>query len=159
MTVEYLTAGMPPPARWRGPALLVAPLLLILGVATAWGADSLRQRAQDQLEVVQASAAQRAEAGEARVLSMLAYASPMIWSTSVPEDVRAGLRALVEGSAAQVVVELRQQADAARTTIVLPWQSEQQALREQVLLQIEAERARFDRIAADARNIADVMSG
>jgi hypothetical protein len=159
MTVEYLAAGPPAPPRWSRTALIVVPVLLALGIAVAWAADLTRQRAQAHLESVRSSAGQQVVAGEARVLSTLAYASPMIWSAAVPESVRAGLRTLVQDTAAEVSAGLRREAEAARTTLVLPWQADQQELREQVLLQIEGELVRFDRIAADARNLADVMAG
>lgn len=162
MTLEYLstqrTASRRPRAALVALGLVVVVLVVIVGVF-AWWNDSVRRNANVVLAAAFEDADQRATAGQARVLSTLAYSYPMIWSTSVPDSVRAGLRAVVESSAHDVAEELRSvRADVVGVRI-LPWQSAQEQARVQVLGLIDAELARFDLMARDATSIGLVMAG
>lgn len=158
-TWEYL--GEPgDPRRGRIRPALIGAVVAMLVVATAggiWWSDHVRGSATDALTTAYTETQQVARAGEGSVLGTLRYASPMIGSTAVGEDVRAGLRALVQDSAAEVVVRL----DALRATVadttVLPWQPEQQQAQRALLALIDAETARFAAVAADARRIGTAL--
>ena len=156
MSLEYLGTSKAPVRRralW-----IVLALVVALAAAGVWWTEHLRQDADLALASAAQEARDRTASGEAKVLSTLTYASPMIWSTSVPEDVRAGLRRLVEKEAAGVSSGLARLHEDVAGTIVLPWQGPQEKERDQVLALIEAERHRFDRIAADARDIGAVLA-
>ena len=99
-----------------------------------------------------------AAAGERQVQGTLAYASPMIWSSAVPEGVRDDLRALVEASAAEVSGDLAVLRERVAGTTVLPWQEPQAAARAELLALIDAQRERFDGIARDASDIDRVLA-
>ncbi len=142
-------------------AWVVAPLLaacVAAGGLFLWWNDSVQHRADESLAAAVADAENRTRVGEARVLSTLAYASPMIWSESVPEGVRVDLRALVQASAAEAAVDLARVGSAAASTTVLPWHGEQERTRAQVLVLVDRLRLRFEAVAADARAIGDVFS-
>lgn len=157
---EYL--GRPDrPAPRRGRILLsaVVALVAVLVGGLLWVNDHVRSSANEDLATAFRAASQQAANGEQSVIGTLAYASPMIWSTQVSEDVRSGLRALVQGSAADVVVRLglvRQQVAEVR---VLPWQGEQVRARDALLALIDDQSARFAGMARDARDIDLVLAG
>ena len=157
-TLEYL--GTDDRARRRAP-LAVAGVIGLLAMVAAgflFWSDSVRTSANEELATAFSESVAAAAAGERRVQATLAYASPMIWSTSVPEKVRDDLRALVEASAAEVSGNLGVLRDRVSGTSVLPWQERQAAARVAVLALIDAQRARFDGIAGDARDIDRVLA-
>jgi hypothetical protein len=154
-TEVLAVTGRSGPSRRLIAAVAAGVALIAVGVL---GAGALQQRADDDLTTAVAEAAARTQAGEARVLSTLAYASPMIWSSSVPEDVRAGLRQLVQEAAADASGTLADVADQARSVPILPWQREALQRRDQVLALVLADQARFDAIARDARAIGIVLA-
>ena len=80
--------------RSRGPAVRAGKNHDLTNVGSVLGQAYLGSRI--------GAAQDRARVGESQVLSTLQYATPMIWSASVPESVRADLRALVQASAATV---------------------------------------------------------
>ena len=159
MTLEYLSTPRPPSRRPRAALIVAIVVLVVIGGLFAWWNDSVRKNANAVLASALQDVDQRATAGQARVLSTLAYSYPMIWSTSVPDSVRAGLRAVVESSAHDVAEELRSvRADVVGVRI-LPWQSAQEQARVQVLGLVDAELARFDLMGRDATSIGLVMAG
>lgn len=156
--MEYL--GTPGREPRRAPRLV---LVLLLGLAAGvggflWWADTVSRAATDDLVAAYEASAARAAAGERQVQGTVAYASPLIWSTSVPEDVRADLRALVEASAAEVAADLAAISDEAADTLVLPWQEPQLEARRAVLSLIDDQRARFGGIADDASDIDMILA-
>jgi hypothetical protein len=156
-TMEYIQT---PRAERRRPtiALTIGVLALVAGALLfAWWSDSVRRATNDRLADVVAASSARVVTGEAVVTGTLAYASPMIWSAAVSEEVRAGLRAVVQDSAAQVAVDLAATRASAADVTVLPWQAAQATAREQVLSLLDTEIARFERIAADATTIGEVL--
>ncbi len=157
--MEYLTTAR---SERRAPLRILGLALALAAASVAgflWWSDSVRSSATEELTAVFSEASARAASGERQVQGTLAYASPMIWSMEVGEEVRSGLRALVEESAADVASDLGAMRQKAADTTVLPWQEEQLAARDQVLLLIEAQQARFDGIAADASDIDLVLAG
>ena len=151
----------PPGQERRRVPRLALTLVAFFAVTVAgflWWQDSVRQSATDQLVAAFAAADARAASGERQVQGMLAYASPMIWSTSVPEDVRDGLRGLVEASAADVAADLDAIGANAEGTMVLPWQQQQLEAREAVLTLIADQQARFGGIAEDASDIDMILA-
>ena len=158
MSVEYLATKAPP--RQRRSWLTGLAILLVVAAVAGFSlvSDQVRRSTNQSLSRAVLEAQDRARIGEASVLSTLRYASPMIWSQEVPQDVRAGLRALVERSAGEVAATLSELATEVRGSTVLPWQGAQAEARDRVLDLILAERARFDRIAADARQIGPVLA-
>ncbi len=158
MTIEYLATEAPPRRRWSW----ITGLAVVLVIAAVAGflvwSDRTKSAANETLSAAVLQAQDRARIGEGQVTSTLAYASPMIWSTEVPEDVQADLRALVERSAAEAAATLTELAESVNGTTLLPWQTAQQQARDAVLGLIVAERARFDTIAADARQIGSVLA-
>lgn len=159
--VEFEYLGTPERPRRRGP-LIAAAVVVVIAVLVGgflWWSDQVRTRATDDLSQVFASAAQRAASGERQVQGTLAYASPMIWSAEVGEDVRADLRALVEASAADVAADLGALREQVATTTVLPWHQEQLRARTELLTLIDAQQARFAGIARDASDIDLVLAG
>jgi len=158
VTIEYLATEAPPRRRWSW-ATGLAVVLVLAGVAAflVWS-DRTKDAANESLSSAVVQSQERARIGEGRVMSTLTYASPMIWSTEVSEDVRSGLRDLVEQSAADAAATLTTIADEVAGTTVLPWQTAQQQARDSVLALVLAERARFDTIAADARQIGPVLA-
>jgi hypothetical protein len=158
LTTEYLSVGQDDPPRW--PRLLVAGLvaLALVAVGVSWWSGHVRQQANDLLGVAVSDADHRARAGEAVVLSTLQYASPMIWSTMVGGDVRAELRAVVERSAAQVVLTLKRTRESADATFVLPWDRTQLKAKDAVLELVDAQLSRFETIASDATSIGEVLA-
>ena len=158
MSVEYLATEAPPRRR---PSWLIgaAVLLVVTAVAgSSWWADGVRRDANQSMADALMTAQDQARIGEGRVMSTLTYASPMIWSTTVPEAVRAGLRELVEQSAADASATLTAVAYEVSGLRILPWQSAQLAARDRVLDFIAAERVRFDQITPYAANIGEVLS-
>jgi hypothetical protein len=157
VSLEYLASS---PDDRRRPVILVTALVVVLaGVAVLilWWSASVKQGANERLgEALRVSSA-RVTSGEAAVSATLQYASPMIWSASVPEDVRGGLRVLVQDSAARVAVDLDAIRASAVEVTVLPWQGAQATARDHVIDVIDAEIARFRHIAADATAIGDVL--
>ena len=157
MTIEYLETKAPPRQRWSLLTGVVVVLVIAIAAAILVWSERAKSAANETFVQAVADAQDRARIGEGRVLSTLTYASPMIWSTEVPEDVRTGLRSLVETSAAEAAASLTQVADSVSAATVLPWQSAQQRARDAVLALVLAERARFDEIAADAREIGRAL--
>lgn len=159
-TFEYLGTAETGAPR-RRPLIVgaaVAVLAIIVG-ALLWGNDHMRTTANEELATAFRTSSQQAAAGEQSVIGTLAYASPMIWSAQVSEDVRAGLRALVQGSAADVVDRLDTVRDRVADVRILPWHAEQARAREVLLALIDDQRARFAGIARDARDIDLVLAG
>jgi hypothetical protein len=155
VSLEYLGEEPTRRTRWLLPALVV----LVTAVAlVGWGTEHVRQQADETFATAVTQVQEDARAGQAKVLSTLTYASPMIWSTEVSESVRADLRQVVQGSAAQVVTGLRKVREDVATTRVLPWQGDQVADRAAVLRLVDAYLGRFEEIAADARQIGTVMA-
>lgn len=158
ITLEYL--GTPEQDRRRAPrviAVIVASLVAAAG-AFLWWSDSVRDAATEELVVTFEESTARAASGERVVQGTLAYASPLIWSADVSEDVRDGLRGLVEASAADVAVDLEALRERAAGAVVLPWQDAQLEARAALVELIDAQRARFDGIARDARDIDRVLA-
>lgn len=159
MTIEYLETKAPPrQQRWSWLTALAVVLVLAAVAGFLVWSDQQKGAANESLSAAVFEAQERARVGEGRVMSTLTYASPMIWSTQVPEDVQAGLRALVERSATDAAAALAEIADSVAGIRLLPWQGPQQRARDAVLDLIVAERTRFDRIAADARQIGPVLA-
>jgi hypothetical protein len=157
--LEYL--GSHERERRRAPRV-VAAVVLAVAVAAAgflWWADSVRADANAELAAAFAESSARATTGEGQVQGTLAYASPMIWSSAVPEHVRASLRALVEASAADVADDLSRIEERVSATTILPWHDTQENARAQVLALIDAQRSRFAGIANDASDIDIVLAG
>jgi hypothetical protein len=132
--------------------------VVIVGVAFAWWSDTVRTSANAAFVEALGSSTARVVSGDRQVQGTLAYASPMIWSSAVPADVRAGLRDLVQGSAAEVSADLGATADRVAGVRVLPWQGAQAQSRDALLALIGEQQRRFDRIAADAAAIGRVLS-
>jgi len=158
VVMEYLgTRGR---ERRRAPvaAAVVVALIGALAAGFLWWSDSVRRSANEELLATFAESSARADAGERSVQGTLAYASPLIWSASVPESVRAGLRALVEASAAEVARDLARTRDRVAGVPILPWQQPQLAARDELLALIDAEQQRFAGIAADASDIDIILA-
>ncbi len=132
-------------------------VVVVVGVAFAWWSDAVRTSANAEFVRALDASTARVASGDRQVQGTLAYASPMIWSTAVPADVRAGLRDLVEGSAAGVSGDLAAVADQVSAVRVLPWQGAQAQARDALLALIVEQQRRFDRIAADAAAIGGVL--
>jgi len=158
LTLEYL--GTPERGRRRAPFVVLSIVVLMAMVAGGflWWSDSARQQVNGELAAAFGESTARAASGERQVQGTLAYASPMIWSASVPEDVRDDLRALVEASAAEVAADLGDLRDRVAATTVLPWHEPQAKARAELLALIDAQRDRFDRIANDASDIDRVLA-
>jgi hypothetical protein len=155
VSLEYL--GEEPTRRMRW--LLPAVVVLVAGVGlVGWWTEQVRHQADETFATAVTQVQVDARAGQAKVLSTLTYASPMIWSTEVSETVRGDLRKVVQGSAAQVVAGLRNVREDVASTRVLPWQGDQVADRTAVLRLVDAYLGRFEEIAADARQIGTVMA-
>lgn len=157
--MEYLGDDPRPRPRWvnRAAGAFVAALVVV--GAVAWWSDMTRHSALDSLVAGFVAADELAASGERQVQGTLAYASPKIWSASVPEDVRADLRALVERSAGNVGNELaavRAQVAGAR---ILPWHADERRAQVELLALIDAQIARFEGIAADASDVDLVLAG
>ena len=136
----------------------VIGLLALVAAGFLWWSDSMRSSANEQLTIAFRDAVEGAAAGERQVQGTLAYASPMIWSASVPEGVREDLRALVEATAADVSADLGIVRERVAGTSVLPWHEPQAAARAELLALIDAQRARFDGIANDASDIDLILA-
>jgi hypothetical protein len=158
VTLEYLSASAPD--RRRAPYVVAAVigLLALIAAGFLWWSDSVRSSANEELLATFEESAARSASGERAVQGMLAYATPLIWSADVPEDVRAGLRGVVEESAAVVAVDLLGLRERAAATMVLPWQQLQLEAQAELVALIDAQRARFDGIARDARDIDRVLA-
>lgn len=158
LTLEYL--GTPAPDRRRAPYIVasVVGLLALLAAGFLWWSDSVRVAATDELVSTFEESKARSASGERVVQGTLAYATPLIWSAAVPEDVRDGLRRVVEDSAAVVAEDLGSLRERAVATVVLPWHEAQLEAREELVALIDAQRARFDGIARDARDIDRVLA-
>ena len=155
MSLEYL--GEEPSRRlhWVLPVIVA---LVVVVAALGWWSESVRATAAETLASDVSQVQSDAEAGQAKVLSTLTYAYPLIWSSQVSEKVRSSLRKVVEGSAADVVTDLAQLRDRVANTRVMPWQGDQLKDRASVLSLVDAYLARFRRIAGDARQIGAVMA-
>lgn len=158
MSVEYLATEREPsrhrPSPWLTVAVLVVVLLASLVVI---GSELVRRQANASMAAALQVAQDQSRIGTGSVQSTLAYASPMIWSESVSEEVRAGLREVVQDSAADVVGRLaavRQEVDA---VTVLPWQRAQLLARDRLSAHIAAQQERFARISRDARSIGAAL--
>jgi hypothetical protein len=149
VSLEYL--GEEQSRRFR----FVLPVIVGL---VAWWSENVRRQADETLATATVQVEQDARAGQARVLSTLSYASPMIWSSEVSESVRSGLRRVVQGSASEVVDGLRAVREDVASTRVLPWQADQVRDRAAVLALVDAYLGRFEEIAGDARAIGTVMA-
>lgn len=158
MTLEYLATEAPPRRRQSWALGVVVVVLVALAAGLLWWTDTVRRNANDQLAEAFVAAQEQARIGEATVLSTLVYAQPMIWSSSVPEDVRSGLRDLVEGDAAAAAAALSAIADGISGTLVLPWQGTQRQAQEALLALVGQYESRVARIAEDARVIGTVMA-
>jgi hypothetical protein len=158
VTVEYLVAGGWPRPRLYGRLVAGVIVAVLLACAVVWGSDKVKNDANESLSAALVGAQQQAVAGEARVVSTLSYTYPMIWSTSVSDDVRAGLRQIVQASAAEVVTSLTEMRVAAAAVRLLPWQVPQLAAQAAVLSLIDAQLRRFERIATDATVIGPVLA-
>lgn len=156
-TIEYL--GTPDTGGRRVGVLVTAAVVVVVvvGVAFAWWSDAVRTTANAEFVRALDSSTARVVSGDRQVQGTLAYASPMIWSTAVPADVRAGLRGLVETSAAEVSGELAGLAERVSAVSVLPWQDAQAQAREALLVLLAEQQRRFDRIASDAAAIGVVL--
>lgn len=156
--LEYL--GTPAPDRRRAPyvAAAVIGLLALLAAGFLWWSDSVRHAATEELVSTFEESTARSASGERSVQGMLAYATPLIWSADVPEDVRDGLRDVVEESAAVVAGDLIGLRERAAATMVLPWQQPQLEAQAELVALIDAQQARFDGIARDARDIDRVLA-
>ena len=158
MTIEYLATPRTPTRLPRRAIIAVVVAVVLVAGLFVWWTDAVRREANETLAAALQDTSQGAKAGQARVLSTLAYSYPMIWSTSVPYGLRTGLREVVESSAGEVAADLRRvRADVAAVR-VLPWQADQQVAQREVLALIDAHLARFDRMSADAASIGPVMS-
>jgi hypothetical protein len=148
--------------RRRGRRLSVVDVVIasvaVVVVAFIWWVDRVGQAAADELALVFADTQARAASGERQVQGTLAYASPMIWSAEAPEDVRAGLRGIVEASAAEVAADLGTLRDRAAAVTTLPWHDEQRVAQSEVLDLVAAQQARFEAIAADVTDIGLVFA-
>ena len=158
VTFEYLGVEQRRRPRWLPAIGGVLAALAVIVVAFLWWSDTVRQAAADELAQVFADAQARAASGERQVQGTLAYASPMIWSAEAPEDVRAGLRDIVEASAADVAADLSGLRDRAAAATILPWHREQEAARAELLDLVDAQQARFAGIAADLTDIDIVLA-
>ena len=156
--MEYLGTPGREPRRAPRAVLALVVLLAVSAGGFLWWADSVQRSATEQLAAAFEASAARAASGERQVQGTLAYASPMIWSASVPETVREGLRALVEESAAEVAADLAAISAEASDTLVLPWQEPQLEARRAVLALIEDQRVRFSGIAEDASDIDIILA-
>jgi hypothetical protein len=154
--MEYLAVAGPP-RRWWTIAIVIGTAVIAALSLLAWDAI-VRRNADSAFASAVAQAQYRTNSGEAAVEATLAYASPMIWSAAVPEGVKSDLRALVEASAARSASQLDRIRQDAVSTTVLPWQADQQGTRERLLALIDEQRARFERIAGDARTIGEVLA-
>lgn len=157
--MEYL--GTPPSERRRVPRAVTAGLVLaaVVAAGAVVGSEATRQAANNRLLDTFLVADARASSGERQVLGTLAYASPMIWSTSVSAEVRAGLRAVVEESAAEVAADFAALRETATGTLVLPWHTAQADARTELVALLDDQQARFDGIARDASDIDLVLAG
>ena len=158
MTLEYLEAEERVRPRWQRPVIIGGVLVAVVAVALTWASGQVRVQANRELVRAMTEVDHDARAGEDVVLSMLEYTSPTIWSTRVGEDVRAGMRGLVEGSARQVVGNLQETRDAVAATLVLPWDGTQRRAKDAVLALVSAHLERFERIAGDASAIGPVFA-
>lgn len=159
VTLEYVGTDRAPRPRWHGIAGAALVLVVLAVVGVLWWSDAVRRSAVESLSSGYVDAVAIAGAGERSVQGTLAYASPMIWSASVSEDVRSSLRSLVESSAADVAVELTAlRADVAATRL-LPWHEEQRGARDALLALVDAQVARFAGIAEDVSDIDLVLAG
>lgn len=159
VTFEYLGAEQRRRPRWLPAVGGVLAAVAVVVVAFLWWSDTVRQSATDELAQVFADAQARAASGERQVQGTLAYASPLIWSAEAPEDVRAGLRAVVEASAADVAAELSVLRERAAAATILPWHREQQVAQSELVDLVAAQQARFEGIAADITDIDVVLAG
>ena len=158
MSLEYLSVEPAPRPRWHWIVGSAVAIVLVTALGALWWSGHVRERANIQLEASLVRANSDAHGGEAVVLSVLQYSSPTIWSTMVGEDVRASLRGLVQRSAAQVVRTLDDTKASVDGTFVLPWDSGQREAKDAVRALVDAHRARFEQIAADATAIGAVFS-
>lgn len=158
LELEYLGTDGRPSRRAPRVVAAVIGLLALLAAGFLWWSDSVRSSANEALMTTFEESAARSASGERAVQGMLAYATPLIWSADVPEDVRAGLRGVVEESADVVAVDLARLREQAAATMVLPWQQPQLEAQAELVALIDAQRARFDGIARDARDIDRVLA-
>jgi hypothetical protein len=158
VSVEYLVAEAPP-AR-RRPLFVGAAIVLVVGLVAGflWWSDATARDANATMLAAVTTVQDQSRIGEARVMSTLEYASPMIWSTSVPDSVSAGLRELVQKSAKDASATLGGSVDAVKELRILPWQTAQEVAREAVLAYIAAVRSRLDAIGDYAGKIGLVMA-
>lgn len=158
MTIEYLATEAPPRRRWSWVTGVAIALVVALAGGLLLWSERTKSDANDSISAAVFQAQERARTGEGRTLSTLAYASPLIFSTEVSSTVQSGLWSLVEQSAVEAAAGLTELANSVSDVRLLPWQRAQQDARESALGFILAERARFDRIAADGHQIGRVMA-
>ena len=158
MSVEYLVAKAPPSRRM--PWLIGAAIVLVVGAIAGfvWWSDAVARQANASMLATVTTVEDQSRIGEARVTSTLEYASPMIWSTSVPDNVAADLRELVQQSAKDASATLDESAEVVKALRILPWQASQSDAREAVLAYIAELKARVDAIADSAGKIGLVMA-
>jgi hypothetical protein len=155
--MEYLDAGRSPlPGRWIGAGIAVVVILAAL-LATATGVLGGRARAAVTESI--AAADEQARAGLASVRGTLAYAEPLVWSSSVPEDVRLSLQELVRADALRVATGLTSLADGLRDTWLLPWQGTDRSERDAAVERIQRMAAPFGEAAEDVRRVPVLLSG
>jgi hypothetical protein len=149
--MEYLAAGRSPvPGRLVAIAVaLVAALALGAVAATTILAD----RARTAIGTSLAAADEQSRAGAASVRGTVAYAEPLVWSASVPDDVRASLQRVVREDAARVAGMLAGLADDLGGAVLLPWQGTERAERDAAVARILSLAEPFALVARDVRNL------
>lgn len=149
--MEYLAAGRSP-VPGRVVAVVVA-LVVALAVGVVAATTVLADRARTAIGTSLATAGEQSRAGAASVRGTVAYAEPLVWSASVPDDVRTGLQRVVRDDAARVAGTLAVLADDLRGAVLLPWQGAERAERDAAVARILALAEPFALVARDIRNL------
>lgn len=151
LPMEYLAAGRSP-VPGRIIAIVVALVAVVaLGVVAA--TTVLADRARTAIGTSLATADEQSRAGAASVRGTVAYAEPLVWSASVPADVRASLQRVVREDAARVAGALAGLADDLRGAVLLPWQGAERVERDAAVARILSLAEPFDLVARDVRNL------
>lgn len=145
---ELLAAGDDRAPRTRRWVWLVAALAVVAALV-AWADGAQRGREFEAVVDRTAQGAQLARWADGLVGSTVQYASPLLISTRVPADVRAGLGDLVSQSAGRGAADLRQARTALAETTVLPWHSALRQARDAAVAYLDARLAFLDAVAAD----------
>ncbi len=119
--------------RHRAVAAVVALLVLALSADRWVHADEVRTARADLV-----AAKQTADHADGLVQSTFDYTTPLIVSTRAPDEVRAGLRALVMQAAGQGAEELRGVRARVASTPVLPWHRDVVRSRQATLAYLDA---------------------